>query len=270
MDQGLQRLGDLTLVLVERVEHFAQLVAPAVDLVSRGTRQCRRVRPTAGFAASLRSWRTPSGVRAFGHSSSSSLDDSRSSRTSPSNPSRCSSRRTSRSSCSAVPLRGDESGKLLEAGECLLGVAHQAEVQTEPAVGPCAGARAGVQVIHKDRRIVADRGRVELEQLGRLLVAEHVDRLGWVQPGDVRDLLTHRLRHRAVPPGVDEKDVEPLALGSGARSVPPPDLRLGRVVGLSLGCGSSVMAVSSVFGASGSRAQSPRSFAIESMKRTAF
>ena len=32
MDQGLQRLGDLTLVLVERVEHFVQLVAPAVDL----------------------------------------------------------------------------------------------------------------------------------------------------------------------------------------------------------------------------------------------
>src|SRR5208337_2288640 len=33
MDQGLQRFGDLTLVLVERVEHLAQLVAPAVDLV---------------------------------------------------------------------------------------------------------------------------------------------------------------------------------------------------------------------------------------------
>src|SRR5271157_6388418 len=79
-----------------------------------------------------------------------------------------------------VPLRGDEPGKLLEAGECLLGVAHQAEVQTEPAVGPRAGARAGVQVIQKDRRIVGDRGRVELEQVGRLLVAEHVDRLGWV------------------------------------------------------------------------------------------
>src|SRR5271157_2961385 len=33
MDHGLQRLGDLTLVLVERVEHLAQLVATAVDLV---------------------------------------------------------------------------------------------------------------------------------------------------------------------------------------------------------------------------------------------
>src|SRR5271157_1377612 len=35
MDEGLERIGDLTLVLVERVEHFAQLVAPAVDLVAK-------------------------------------------------------------------------------------------------------------------------------------------------------------------------------------------------------------------------------------------
>src|SRR5208282_6261592 len=45
MDQGLQRFGDLTLVLVESVEHFAQLVAPAVDLEAEARAQAGECGP---------------------------------------------------------------------------------------------------------------------------------------------------------------------------------------------------------------------------------
>ena len=66
----------------------------------------------------------------------------------------------------------DEADELLESGQRLLGVLHQAQVQPEAAVVADIRPGATVAIVNDDRRVAADQRRVLLEDLEGLLGRE--------------------------------------------------------------------------------------------------
>src|SRR5262249_48118211 len=112
----------------------------------------------------------------------------------------------------AAPVHREEPEELSQPGERLAGVSHESEVQPEAVILGRILPTGAVEVEDDERRIVADQGGVEFEDLDRHLARQDIKAVESLVFVNERKLCVHHLRDRAVPSRVDQEDVETLPL----------------------------------------------------------
>src|SRR6516164_5758441 len=105
-------------------------------------------------------------------------------------------------------MRAQEAGKVLQRQECLLRRAQEAEMQAK-AVEICGPALAHRrEVMHSDDRLPADPLLVVAYEFDRLVLAEDIDRVVFLQLADQFEIFLQDFVRWRIPARVDDKNTK--------------------------------------------------------------